>query len=306
MQIRYDPTLVDAALSAVMQQREAGGDPSPRQQYHALAEGAYRLPPSAREEAFRQITQRLFQEWHLAAPLEAILLEFPDLDQQIQTLWIVRARTARDEGADLQFPERRAAVIQLLPRRFVDPHPLARLLRHELMHLADMLDPAFAYEPTEPPFGVLLGENALVRDRYRLLWDITIDSRILRAGRETVADKEERRREFEGQYGCVPGPVLEQAFGRLWERPRPSHPALIEMALDPGRTLFEAWSGTLRALPGSRCPLCRFPSRSLRQGIEEIPGALVEEIRRDFPEWQPTLGACERCLEGYAVALGAL
>lgn len=305
MQILYEPVLLDAVVSALIQERDASGDLRFSREYHALVDPAYPLAPSAREEAFQQIHRRLFRQWHLAAPLESVLAEFPTLQELVQTLWVVRAPTSRDEGADLGFPGRTAAIVRLLPRRFLDPPGLERLLRHELTHLADMLDPTFAYEPTAQIPGTLPAEEPLIRDRYRLLWDITIDSRLVRAGRETVASREERRREFVAQYHGVPAALLEGTFQRLWETPRPSHPALLEMAIDPGRAIFEARVDTIRSLPGSRCPLCRFPSQSLRQGPGEIPRVVVAEIRRDFPEWGPELGACERCLEGYAVAFGA-
>lgn len=304
MHVRYEPVLLDAVVSALIQEREATGDLHFTHEYHALTDAAYRLDLAAREEAFQQIHRRLFRRWNLAAPIEAAFTEFSELREHIQTLWVVRAPGARDEGADLQFPGRTAAILRLLPRRFLDPLSLIRLLRHELTHLSDVLDPTFAYEHTEGIPGVHLAEEPLVRDRYRLLWDITIDSRLIRAGRETVAAEAQRRAEFEAQYRGVPAPLLEKAFRRTWDMPRPSHPQFLEMATEPGRALFEAWEGTIRSLPGSRCPLCRFPSRSFRQGSGEIPLPLVELIQCDFPEWQPELGACERCVEGYTVCQG--
>ncbi|MFQ5883298.1 MAG: hypothetical protein ACE5I9_12675 [Candidatus Methylomirabilales bacterium] len=302
MQVRYEAAFLDAVLSTLIQEREATDDLRFTQEYHALTDPAYRLAPFAREEAFQHIHRRLFRRWNIAAPFEAVLTEFPELLEQVQTLWVVRAATSRDEGADLQFPGQTAAILRLLPRRLLDPRGLQRLLRHELTHLADMLDPTFAYHYTEQITGILPAEEPLVRDRYRLLWDVTIDSRLLRAGRQTVAGREQRRSEFEVQYRGVPAPLMERAFGRLWEMPRPSHPELLEMATHPGRALFEGGQATIRFLPGSRCPLCRFPSRSLRQGTGGIPVSLAEEIRRDFPGWRPDLGACERCLEGYTVS----
>lgn len=301
MQVRYEPAFLDAVLSVLIQEREASGDLHFTREYHALADAAYRLTPAAREEAFRQIHRRLFFRWNLAAPLEAVLTEFPDLQAQIQMLWVVRAPVSRDVGADLNFPERTAAILRLLPRRFLDPQALQPLLRHELTHIADMLDQTFDCHYTERIPGILPAEEPLVRDRYRLLWDITIDSRLWRAGRETTADRRQRRIEFEAQYRGVPDPLLERTFEQLWESPRPSHPRLMEMATHPGRVLFESWGGTIRSLPGSRCPLCRFPSRSLLQGTDEIPVPLTREIQRDFPEWRPELGACERCLEAYTL-----
>lgn len=301
MHVQFEPVLLDAALSALMQEREAAGDLRLTHEYHALTDAAYRLDLAPREEAFQQIHRRLFRRWNLGAPITAAFTEFPELREHIQALWVVRAPRARDEGADLEFPARTAAILRLLPHRLLDPPGLTRLLRHELTHLSDMLDPTFAYEHTEGIPGIPLAEEPLIRDRYRLLWDIAIDSRLIRAGRETVADEAQRRTEFEAQYRGVPAPRLEKAFRRTWNMPRPSHPQLLGMATEPGRALFEAWEGTIRSLPGSRCPLCHFPSRSLQQGVEEIPVPLVELIQQDFPGWQPELGACERCVEGYTV-----
>jgi len=169
MHIRYDPALLDATVSALIQEREASGDIRFTREYHALTDAAYCVAPSAREEAFQQIHRRLFRQWHLTGPLEAILAEFPTLQEQVQTLWVVRAPTPRDEGADLGFPGRTAAIVRLLPRRFLDPSGLGRLLRHELTHLTDMLDPTFAYEPREQIPEALPAEEPLVRDRYRLI-----------------------------------------------------------------------------------------------------------------------------------------
>lgn len=301
MHVQYEPDLLDAALSALIQEREASGDLHLTHEYHALTDAAYRLDLAAREDAFRQIHRRLFRQWNLAAPIGAAFAEFPELREHIQTLWVVRAPGARDEGADLQFPGRSGAILRLLSRRFLEPRSLTRILRHELTHLSDVLDSTFVYEPTEKIPGIPLAEEPLVRDRYRLLWDITIDARLIRAGRETVANEAQRRFEFEAQYREVPAPLVEKAFRRTWDMPRPSHPQLLEMATEPGQELFEAWEGTIRSLPGSRCPLCCFPSPLLRQEAVDIPASLVEQIQRDFPEWRVDRGACERCLEGYAV-----
>jgi hypothetical protein len=56
------------------------------------------------------------------------------------------------------------------------------LLRHELMHVADMLDPAFGYERSLPTSDDGPSADNIVRDRYRVLWDVTIDGRLARAG----------------------------------------------------------------------------------------------------------------------------
>lgn len=302
MRVQCEADLLDATLSGLMQEREAMGDLRLTNEYHALTDAAYRLDLAAREETFQQIHRRLFRRWNLTAPIEAVFAEFPELRAQVQTLWVVRAPSAQDEGADLQFPGRTTAILRLLPGRFLDPPSLVRFLRHELTHLSDMLDPTFAYGHTEGTPAIPLAEEPLVRDRYCLLWDITIDARLIRAGRETVANEAQSRSAFEAQYRGVPASLLEQTFDRLWESSRPTHPQLVAMATNPGRALFESWGNTVRALPGSRCPLCRFPSPLLKQEAGDIPAPLAEQIQRDFPEWRVERGACERCLEAYAAA----
>ncbi|MFQ5848380.1 MAG: hypothetical protein ACE5IQ_12010 [Candidatus Methylomirabilales bacterium] len=301
MQVQYEPALLDAVLSALIQEREASGDLRFTHEYHALTDPAYGLAPSAREEAFRHIHRRLFRRWKLTAPVEAILAEFPEIQEQVTTLWVVGAPTPRDEGADLQVSGQTTASLRLLPRRLLDPRGLQRLLRHELTHLADLLDPTFAYDAVAQIPGILPAEEPLIQDRYRLLWDITVDGRLLRAERETVASREQRRTEFEAQYRGVPGPLLERTLRRLAEMPRPAHPDLLEMATDPGRALFGTREGTNHVPPGSLCPLCRFPSAQILHGPGQIAMPLAETIRGDFPEWRPELGACERCLERYTV-----
>src|SRR3970040_1076796 len=115
MQIRYEPVLLDAVVSALIQEREATGDLHFTHEYHALTDAAYRLDLAAREEAFQQIHRRLFRRWNLAAPIEAAFTEFPELREHIQTLWGVRARAARVERVALQVPGRAAAIVHLVP-----------------------------------------------------------------------------------------------------------------------------------------------------------------------------------------------
>ena len=60
-------------------------------------------------------------------------------------------------------------------------------VRHEFTHLSDMLDPAFGYAPTLDLPGLNGAQQRLARERYRLLWDITIDGRLTAAGRTPMA-----------------------------------------------------------------------------------------------------------------------
>ena len=54
--------------------------------------------------------------------------------------------------------------IKLIPRRFYDP-ALTRYCRHELMHISDMIDPQFGYDP-DTKVGLNPGEETLILQRY--------------------------------------------------------------------------------------------------------------------------------------------
>ncbi|MEX0880351.1 MAG: hypothetical protein WEF99_06875 [Thermoanaerobaculia bacterium] len=85
-------------------------------------------------------------------------------------------------------------------------------------------------------------------------------------------------------------------------------PGIVSVKCDAGHTwayLPEARPEAGPFLPGSPCPLCGFPvARVVVKWESAEQRRLTPRIREDFPEWRPELGACERCLEGYAVREG--
>ena len=62
---------------------------------------------------------------------------------------------------------------------------LTRYCRHELMHIHDMLDPTFGYDP-DTRVGQNPGEETLILHRYRMLWNISVDSRLTVMGKEPM------------------------------------------------------------------------------------------------------------------------
>ena len=91
-----------------------------------------------------------------------------------------------EEKLARQFEEKglKGVGIKLIPRRFYDP-AINRYLRHELTHIADMLDEAFRYDP-DTKIGFNPGDEHLIFNRYRVLWSLHIDSRISRKGKEPM------------------------------------------------------------------------------------------------------------------------
>jgi hypothetical protein len=202
--------------------------------------------------------------------------------------------------------------LRLRTERFFDVPFLQRYLRHELMHIADLLDEGFGYQYQAESGAAFIGES-IVRERYRVLWDISIDSRILQSGKETISDRTQRFREFAALYRKLPVDDVTNSFEWLWNKAHFRHRELLEMAQGVHELLSRSGAGHdgkvsyLRAasaspvLPGSPCPLCRFPTYAWVADGTQFSPALQALVIKDFPNWHPEGGMCERCFEGYQV-----
>lgn len=317
--LAWEPRLAEAVVLGEVQRRLEGGDRGLYLAYHAEADQLYeRYPAEAREEVFEQLHRRLFLKLGLGSPIEQAIEEYPGITPQVAGALIACAGGPHEEGADLvqgkadapAAPPRLA--LTLCPERFLDPSELRRYLRHELMHVADMLDPGFGYRREDLSGGSPAEENIL-RLRYRTLWDVTIDGRLEHADHGCPGRREEREQEFTAVFHRLPPEQREALFSRLWAGEDVSHLLLLETArgdlpvtdrLGSGAGAAAAAPRTRALLPGSLCPLCRFPSHEFVERFDHLAPALIELIRQDFPGWSPDQGACERCVELYQVRAG--
>src|SRR5439155_7420854 len=117
----------------------------------------------------------------------------------------------------------RTGIVALLPERFADDPGLACFLRHELTHLHDMVDPAFGYSPELHLAGHLAAQERFTRQRYRLLWDITIAGRLERSDTQTQRTRESQRSSFDRAYSFWPESKRRQVFDELWTGLAPRH-----------------------------------------------------------------------------------
>ena len=261
-----------------------------------------RIPLEAREGEFEKVHREFFLHLGFGEALPKALGEFPGLEGRVEAVFIGNAVTRQEEGADLGHDRTRIGV-KVRPERFGDSQGLRTYLRHELQHLADMLDPAFGYVREERLASSPAEEN-LIRERYRLIWAVFIDGRFGRQGKETIATKGERFRDFETLYSRFSHPQRLVIFESLFGAERLTHAEILAMAKDPNSLLERVGEVSLGELPqrvllpGSPCSLCRFPTYSWAEAFEE---EVIGLIKRDFPDWQPQEGACERCSEVYSV-----
>jgi hypothetical protein len=295
MQVRYDEDFVEqvAFLFAY------GAAPqAPRLQvtrFHRERERLYAvLDPAERNAAFFRLHLEWFREWGLEQALLGVLREFALLPEALTALAVRKARLKSDEGAELYVSSEngRVGVLAMRVERFHDRIELARFLRHELTHLQDMIDPSFGYSPDWQLPGQNAAQQRLMRERYRLLWDITVDGRLARAPEAELEIGQRHRNAFDRAFGFWPEARRNESFERLWNESRPRHAELMAMASDPREIKTHP-----EIRPGAPCPLCGFSTFTWAE-----PGACEKataKIRAEFPQWTPDQGACRRCVEVY-------
>ena len=294
MHLRYDDDFVEAAVFIAASGQRAGVPPLQIRRFHGARERCYTLgDPDERNAAFFKLHLDWFREWGLEKLLLGLLDEFPLIAPALNTLAFRKSPSRKDEAAELYVSAEsgRSVVVAMRPERFQRDDSVRYFLRHEFVHLNDMLDPVFGYVPSLRLEGSRPSRQPIIRERYRLLWDITIDGRL---GREPEYAR--HRALFESAFSFWPEARRHEIFTTLWTTGVPRHHELLSLASDP-RDLSHAD----RPLPGGSCPLCGFSTFAWAdtEGLGEPMRAAIE---REFPGWSPAQGACARCAEVYGSA----
>jgi len=324
MEIRFQPALLQEVIDSFAEKTEREGDPTYYNEFHELADPIYEnFALDDREPEFKRLYQILFAKWGFADILRDGFDDFPALRDKTGIVLVRGVLKEGQEGVDVlrkwgvveeklsrQFEAegKKGVGIKLIPRRFYDP-AIPRYLRHELTHISDMLNDDFGYDP-DTKVGLNPGEEHLILNRYRVLWSLHVDSRIVRSGKEPMFSREYRFREFRSWYRKIPPSQVESVFEGLWQTDYLCHAELIEMASDTSRVIeraVEIEDSELpdvqtkpMLLPGFPCPLCRFPTYSWVEDMEEtLEGFVLDFIRENHPGWDVEYGACDRCVEVY-------
>ncbi len=295
MKFHYQDDFLEAAVLVCTSGRRKGIPSLSVARFNFEREKLYRIAePDERDAAFFRLHAMWFQEWGLERFLLNLAHEFAEMESALPVLAFRKARNRKDEGSELYVntESERRGVVALRAERFADEPDLACFLRHEFTHLNDMLDPAFGYIANLVVPGGTDVQQRLARERYRVLWDITIDSRLLRAKHAVGAGKEMHRGFFDRAFSFWPDSRRAEVFEALWAGPRTVHAELAALAVE-GRGHDPAAGPA----PGMACPLCGMPAFDWADA-----GALAELealIRGEFADWKRDRGACGRCAEVY-------
>lgn len=293
--LRYAPRLIEEALFLAMR-----GRPEERA-LHAESDRLYDLADAeVRDRAFQHHHASWFVRLGLGAPIEQAFAEQPSIAPAVRGGMVGRALSRKDEGAELFVSpsnegcserDRRSVGLLLRPESFLNPDALLSFLRHELFHIADMLDPDFAYEPTLPQSEGGPVYDRLLRDRYRALWDATLEGRLVRRGWASASVRERCLRDFAKAFPML-GVHTAEKFARFFDTESHTHHEFVAFAGNPDEDPFKPGHG-------SRCPLCRFPTYAFEPNPERLPAAVIARITRDFPTWHPSHGLCPQCADLY-------
>jgi hypothetical protein len=306
MQLQWDADLVEQAVFLEMRRRENLGATGLSSAYRRTLDALYELPQTdARETAFLRHHLKFFKKLGFEKFLLSLLDERPLIAAQVATVLFRKARGRNDEAAELFVRQTiRTVSVSLRAERFLDIPRLKAFLRHELMHVSDMLDPAFGYSPDIHLPGRPPAEEHILRERYRILWDTTIDGRLEREGRGLDTPKEKRLAEFNRAFVFVAEASRLELWDKLWNGERPPHNQLLSLACRARQLAPQHSTAATQPPPGAPCPLCQFPTFDWAR-----PQIFSDELRlaiaKDFPRWSPEQGACDRCVEVYLAATHA-
>ncbi|MBT4374282.1 MAG: hypothetical protein HOG74_01545 [Nitrospina sp.] len=239
-----------------------------------------------------------------------------DFEERINEVHVKRAINKVDEGSNVlnRISGRPMIEMRVLASRFCNPEEAQELdafLIQEFMHAKDMVDPEFDYEDAFIPGNPSV--KNLITARFRLLWNIYVDSRLARAGIISTMPREARYREFDNFYRKIPEKQRRGIFEGIWQAEKFTHEELLSMATDL-ESLMSKYVDDVDIteeerdyihLQGSPCPLCKFPTYNWVDDPESICDEMViEAIQIDFPDWENKDGGCDRCIEVYELRAG--
>ncbi len=297
MRVEVDRELLDQVAARDLHALEG----TPLAVRHRIAANVlYRERDEAkREEGFARLNLQLFEHRGHADAVHEAFREAPRAARALEKVLVLKASQRRDEDVDLVPGETTTLRMRLTADRFAEGSGLRAYLARQLVQVGDLLDPAFGYVRTER-LAANPTEDGLLRDRYRLFWELTVLGRL---GATPEREREERRLrgELDALYARLPAASRVSIFERFTRGPRPAHAELLAVARDLAKLCALAGVAHDPAASGPHlggaCPLCGFPTHAWRSTPLAPP--VLRDVLRDFPRWEPERGLCDRCADLY-------
>ena len=287
---------MEEAVFLNIKEKKQAFDPGLIESFHKDREEIYNRQSATeknQEQAFLSFYQDFFCKIGLKQIFDEILAEFPVLRHNDVAIFVKRVWNRKQEDAQLYVREAaKTVVISIQAVRTLNRVTLAAFLRHEFMHVADMLSPEFFYSPELSLGGSNEMEDNLIRERFRILWNLYIDSRLRRKNSDTPSSQQKEEFEFKKAFSFLPKGEQKIIYNKVTEADRLTQADLLTCAIDKKtkKTFDEG---------GLLCPLCFFPSYDQIKNWPEDILWVAEEIKKEFPSWHPSSGVCTQCFELY-------
>ena len=296
--LHFDPQLIEEAVfTALKNNAEAAS-------FHTERAPLYDIPDvEEREQRFGALHRSWFQRLKLADVIVQALREQSTLISRAGSCIVLRSLSKQQEGAELLVSANASAASRagrtirflLCPESLLDGPALLTFLRHELLHVVDMLDPKFGYAPELPRMEGGPVHDSLLQERYRTLWDSSIDGRMVQQGWLAESMRAQHLSSFARGFPML-GAETEDFFSRFFDGEIHTHAGFVSFARNPGT--IGSHDAQVHQ-PGSRCALCGFPTHAFEPLPSAFPQEVMTEIWSDFPSWRPADGICVQCADLY-------
>jgi len=302
MNIEYDASLVEQAVFLA-----AKKDDQLDIELHQATDQLYELPDQRERQArFRDVYKSFFQRLGFGDVIPRLLQERPSIEDHVEQCLVCEAPRRKTECAELcvrigedSHPVSKGTLfVKLCPSSLLDSTDIVTRLRRELLHVADMLDERFGYQK-----AALVGHHPrqnLIRDRYRVLWDIFVEGRLFREGHGDKRITRALRDQLVCVFSKIPSSQCTPAFDRLYRAMKLTHSQLLEWASIPERLFGEerASHAGSHGVPGEMCPICGFSTFDWFEE-EDACYKIASVVQTVHPRWRTDDGICRQCAEIY-------
>ncbi|MDZ7267657.1 MAG: hypothetical protein ONB48_16450 [candidate division KSB1 bacterium] len=296
--IEFQPQLLEEAiLRAIVHHPEADEFWQERERLYETSER------DNCETAFQTLHAKWFHRLGLANPLRQILALWPILTEATSRCLLLKARSQKNLGAELYLSpessgsnarERRTIVVQLTPELLAQSEAFLQFLRHEFLHVVDMLDPHFGYEPNFPKSDAGPAYDHFLQGRYGVLWDITVDGRLFQRGWLPPSVREKHFTNFKRAFQGAED-KLAKTFAHFFDQNSHTHRELVEFAQHPEKWLA---GEAVETSSKGRCAICHFPTFQLiAPGVLDVE--VIAKIREHYPDWNTAQLICRQCADLY-------
>ena len=297
--LQVDPGLAEAAVEARLR---GPGDLLQKRlavRYRRAADRIYGSDEGrAREAAFREVYAGLFDDLGYQDALRSALAAFPALTRGLQELVVTTAKGRTDEGSDLaaghgETRPKPAAVLRMLPHRFLDGPALDAFLRFNFWQIQDLLNPAFGFDGRGLPYDTVPAEARLVLEAYGLLWALYTGHRLQARGWAVPAEHASLRQDLRHMVGPGGQDVADAVLSRIDTETALTHDALLGLARE---LRAAARVGRVRRI--EVCDLCGFASVDVRP-LSQVDQAARDMIAAEYPDRGDLV--CGHCAERMAL-----